>query len=77
MTFINNENPIGTPVNGTEKIFSLRDVPKDVIEKANTKLESLTKNEKAKLESYGSHGKIIQMMSKASIYRAGFAGARA
>lgn len=76
MTFIN-ENPIRTPVNNTEKIFSLRDVPKNVIEKANAKLESLTKNEKAKLESYGSYGKIIQMMSKASIYRMDFAPTRA
>lgn len=77
MTF-SNENPINNiNENKNEKIFSLRDVPPEIIEKADKKLIEITKNENPKLEAYGNYGKIIKMMSRASVYNNNFGPARA
>ncbi|MEA4910620.1 hypothetical protein SDC9_07895 [bioreactor metagenome] len=71
MTFTN-ENPNRIIENKNEKFFSLKDIPKDVIEKVNAKLEKLTKNENSKLETYGRYGNLVKMTSVASLYSKNF-----
>lgn len=64
-----NENSIDRITeDNKEEIFSLKHVPEDIVEMANSRFDNLTKNKNAKLEEYGQYGKIIKMTSKAAIY---------
>lgn len=65
MTFTN-ENPIRPKESENEKVFSLNDIPENVIAKANAKLDYFNRRNPG-LNSH-KRGKIIKMMNMTSIY---------
>lgn len=67
MTFTK-ENPITSNSGNKEKVISIQDIPKEILERANKRLETLTKNK----TPGNSRAIIVNMISRAAVYKTEF-----